>query len=379
METIHMLAVYGTRPEVVKLAPVIARFRESPRTDVTVLSTGQHADLAPMAERTFDLVPDRRLDAMRPGQNPAQLHALLLELLTGYLSTSSADMVVVVGDTTTTLAAAEAAHYHHLPVAHVEAGLRSYRRHAPFPEEMNRRLITSLAALHFAPTRHAARNLAAVGVEDSRVHVTGNTVLDALRQVAGDAPDDGVPEKFGVPPACRLLLATVHRRESWGEPMVGIGRALREILARFADSHLILPLHPNPVAGDALRRALADHSRAHLIDALTYDDFVPLLRSCHLVLTDSGGLQEEAPYFDKPVVVLRNETDRPEAVESGTAVLATTDPERIVAEASRLMSSDDLYQKMAQSPNPYGDGHAAERIVQGILNYFGLGDPPDPF
>ena len=375
---LHILAVYGTRPEVIKLAPVIACLRETDDFRVTVLATGQHRDLAPIAEQALGISPDDCLDVMRTGQSPAQLNARSIGLLTTYIGETSPDLVLVQGDTTTTLSAAQAAFYCEVSVGHVEAGIRSHERYTPFPEEMNRRLITSLATLHMAPTADAARNLAAAGVPAENTFVTGNTVLDALTRVANLSGVDDVRRRLRIPEGGRLILATVHRRESWGERMVGIGAALRDVVDTHVDDCLALPLHPNPVVRDTLRRALLDHPRVRLFDAMPYTDFVGLLRCCHLVLTDSGGLQEEAPFFRKPVVVLREETDRPEAVASGTAVLATTDRHRIVNETSRLLDSPETYRRMAQSRNPYGDGRAAPRVVQAILSYFGRGEPPEP-
>jgi len=376
---LHILTVYGTRPEVIKLAPVIRCLRETDDVRVTALATGQHRDLAPMAEQSLGISSDDCLDVMRTSQSLAQLHARSIDQLTTYIGEASPDMVLVQGDTTTSLAAAQAAFYCKVRVGHVEAGIRSHKLYAPFPEEMNRRIITSLATLHMAPTNDAAGNLAASGVPAENIFVTGNTVLDALARTADLSCADDVRRRLSIPEKSPFILVTVHRRESWGERMSGICAALRDIVDANADYCLVLPLHPNPVVRDTVRRALQDHPRVCLFDALPYTDFVGLLKGCHLVLTDSGGLQEEAPFFDKPVVVMRNETDRPEAVTSGTAVLATTDRDRIVDETSRILNSPETYMRMAQARNPYGDGRAAPRVVQAILSHFGRGKPPEPF
>ena len=377
--TLHILTVYGTRPEVIKLAPVISCLHDTDEIRVTVLATGQHRDLAPMAEQTFGISPDICLDVMHEGQSLAQLYARSVEQLTACFDDTSPDLVLVQGDTTTSLAAAQAAIFCKVKVGHIEAGIRSHKRSAPFPEEMNRRIITSLATLHMAPTDDAAQNLAAAGVPAANIFVTGNTVIDALSQTVKLIDVDDARRRLLIPGENPLILATVHRRESWGERMNGIAAALLDIINANVDYCLALPLHPNPVVRDALRKVLQDHPRVHLFDALPYTDFIGLLKSCHLVLTDSGGLQEEAPFLDKPVVVMRNETDRPEAIASGTAVLATTDRGRIVKETSEILNSPETYRRMAQARNPYGDGRAAPRIVQAVLSHFSRGEPPEPF
>jgi UDP-N-acetylglucosamine 2-epimerase (non-hydrolysing) len=376
---LHILSVYGTRPEVIKLAPVISCLRNTDDIQVTVLATGQHRDLAPMAEQSFGISPDISLDVMHEGQSLPQLYARAAGQLSDCFSDTSPDMVLVQGDTTTSLAAAQAAFFCKVKVGHIEAGIRSHNRYAPFPEEMNRRIITSLATLHMAPTDDAAQNLAAAGVPDEDIFVTGNTVIDALAQTANHKDVDDVRSRLHIPEESPLILATVHRRESWGERMTGIAAALLDILDFHVEYCLAIPLHPNPVVRDALREALQDHPRVYLFDALPYTDFVGLLKSCHIVLSDSGGVQEEAPFFNKPVVVMRNETDRPEAVANGTAVLATTDRGRIVEATSEILNSPETYRRMAEAPNPYGDGRASQRIAQAILSHFGRGEPPEPF
>lgn len=376
---LHILTVYGTRPEVIKLAPVISCMRETEGIRATVLATGQHRDLAPQAEQSFGLSPDACLDVMRPGQSLAQLYARTVEQLTEYICEVCPDMVFVQGDTTTSLAAAQAAFFCKVNVGHIEAGIRSHKRNAPFPEEMNRRIITSLATLHMAPTDDAARNLAAEGIPPENVFITGNTVIDTLAQtVKLDCLED-VRQRLGLPEERPLILATVHRRESWGERLGGIAAAFLDIVDAREDHCLALPLHPNPVVRDSLRAALQDHPRVHLFEALPYTDFIGLLKDCSIVLTDSGGLQEEASFLDRPVVVMRNETDRPEAVTSGGAVLATTDRHRIVNETLAILSSPETYSRMAQARNPYGDGRASQRIVQAVLSHYGRAEPPEPF
>jgi len=373
----HILAVYGTRPEVIKLAPVISCLRETDGVRVTALSTGQHRDLAPLAERSLDLSPDDSLDVMREGQPPERLLARATELLVDLMGDISADMVVVQGDTTTSLAAAQAAFYCRVETAHVEAGIRSHNIYAPFPEEMNRRLITTLATLHMAPTAEAADNLSAAGVEKDRIFITGNTVIDTLAKVAGRVSEEEVLIRFGIPVRNRLILATLHRRESWGERLEGISRALAELVDSREDCFLALPVHPNPAVRDTVRGILAGRPRVLLLDALPYEDFVGLLKSCYLVVSDSGGIQEEAPFLGRPVVVARDETDRPEAIRSGGAVLASTDPGRVKEATAKILDSRGLRERMAASRNPYGDGRAAERVVGAILSHFGRGVRPE--
>lgn len=377
---LRVLVTYGTRPEIIKLAPVIRELKASVGIDTQIIATGQHESLAKLAEETFGIEADESLKIMREGQSPLEVHCQAMTGLAGHLRDHRYSIVLVQGDTTSALAAAQVAHYFKIPVGHIEAGLRSHDRFAPFPEEMNRRLISALATLHFAPTKRAAKNLPPEAAVEGKVFVTGNTVIDALEAVAKRFPgDSGIRASLGIPESGRLLFSTVHRRESWGESLKEIARALLEILDLHPDVHLALALHPNPVVRAPLREALEQHDRAHLLEPLTYPEIVKLLRACYLVLSDSGGLQEEAPHLGKPVVVLRNETDRPEALAAGTAVLASTKKETIVKVTSRLLESTDEYHRMSGAANPYGDGRAADRIVKGILHHFGHGDPPDAF
>jgi len=262
-------------------------------------------------------------------------------------------------------------------VAHVEAGLRSHVRTIPFPEEMNRRIVTTLSDIHFAPTQHAASNIRDAAGDS--VFVTGNTVLDALARVVANGLPGDVLLRNGIPDDGRLLLATIHRRESWGEPLVEMGSALLDLIDRFDDTRVVIPLHPNPIVRGALEPILSGHPRAHLLDPLGYADFLALLNASHVVLTDSGGVVEEAPWFGKPVVVLRDHTDRPEGIEVGSAVLGGTRRAGIVSSASPILDSSSVYDQMAKCRNPFGDGRASDRIVDGLLHCFVMGDAPEPF
>ena len=343
-----LFVVVGTRPEAIKLAPVIRALRTAGAT-VTVCATGQHRTLAGEALAWFGLVPDLGL-----GPHPADLDGLSASLLTAVgaaIDAEQPERVIVQGDTASALAGALAAHHRRLPVAHVEAGLRSGDLAAPWPEEGNRRLIAALADLHFAPTEVAAAALRAENIAAAAIHMTGNSGIDALRLIPpGPPPLD--------PGGRRLILVTCHRRESFGRGIAGIAAALRA-LARRPDVTIALPLHPNPV----VRAGLGALDGVRLLDPLTYPDFVRLLAAAHLVLTDSGGVQEEAPALGVPVLVLRDTTERPEGVAAGTARLVGTKARRILAEACRLLDDPAAHAAMARAHCPYGDGHAARRIA----------------
>lgn len=365
--------ILGTRPEAIKLAPVIRVFqrchRQSPLgpspIDTQVILTGQHREMVAQVMQLFDLTADQNLEIMQAGQSLTDITCLSLRGLET-LFQQPPDLVIVQGDTTTALAAAMAAFYQKIPVGHVEAGLRTDDLYNPYPEEANRRLISQVTNLHFAPTKLAAENLQRSGVV-GQIHLTGNTVIDALLSVAKRQPECNIKgldwEKY------RVLLATVHRRENWGEPLQDIAQGFLQILAKFADTALLLPLHRNPTVREPLQALLGNHPRVFLTEPLDYAQLVGAIWRSHLLLTDSGGLQEEAPSLGKPVLVLRETTERPEAVEAGTAKLVGTNPTQIVAAATDLLSNPDAYHAMATAINPFGDGHAAERIFQIVENY----------
>jgi len=358
--------VLGTRPEAIKLAPVIRCFLAASDLHTRVVLTGQHREMVTQVMDLFGLTADHDLALMAPNQTLTHVTCAALEGLQAEFAQHPPALVLVQGDTTTAFASALAAFYAQVPVGHVEAGLRTDNLLDPFPEEANRRLISQLAQLHFAPTDRSAANLRASGVVGA-IHTTGNTVIDALLQMAETAPDLQIPGLDWN--QRRVLLATVHRRENWGERLLEIGHGFLALLERFPDTALLLPLHRNPTVREPLQALLGHHPRAFLTEPLDYDRLVAAMRGCSLLLTDSGGLQEEAPALGKPVLVLRRTTERPEAVEAGTARLIGTDRGAILAEASRLLEDPQAYEAMARAHNPFGDGQASGRILEVVRRY----------
>jgi UDP-N-acetylglucosamine 2-epimerase (non-hydrolysing) len=361
--------VLGTRPEAIKLAPVILAFQQAPQFRTRVVLTGQHREMVSQVMELFGLAADHDLALMAPKQTLTHITCAALQGLKEEFTAHRPDLVLVQGDTTTAFASALAAFYEQIPVGHVEAGLRTDNLLDPFPEEANRRLISQLAQLHFAPTERSAANCRASGVV-GEVLVTGNTVIDALLQMAEQAPRLDLPGLDWQ--GQRVLLATVHRRENWGERLGEIGAGFLQVLERFPDTALLLPLHRNPTVREPLQALLGNHPRAFLTEPLDYDQLVAAMRGCTLVLTDSGGLQEEAPALGKPVLVLRRTTERPEAVDAGTARLIGTAAADIVAEASSLLSDSQAYEAMARAVNPFGDGQASGRIVAAARSFLGV-------
>lgn len=358
--------ILGTRPEAIKLAPVIQVFQNSPDFELQVILTGQHREMVEQVMKLFKLKADWNLEIMQRQQSLSEITCRSLQGLEALFQEQTLDFVIVQGDTTTAFAATLAAFYQKIPVGHVEAGLRTDNLFNPFPEEANRRLISQLTQLHFAPTNLAVENLQSSGVL-GEIHLTGNTVIDALLNVAATKPVCHIPgldwHQY------RTILATVHRRENWGEPLQDIAESFLQILEQFPDTALLLPLHKNPIVREPLQKLLGNHPRIFLTEPLDYAELVGAIERSHLILTDSGGLQEEAPSLGKPVLVLRDTTERPEAVTAGTAKLVGTQTENIVAAASELLSNPAAYTKMATAINPFGDGHAAERILQLVKNY----------
>lgn len=379
--TLRIMTVYGTRPEAIKLAPVVAALREHPGFDPIVAVTGQHRQMLDQVNSRFDITPDYDLDILTPGQGLSGITVRSILGLEDVLTTARPDMVVVQGDTTTCFAGALASFYQKIPVAHLEAGLRTSDRYNPYPEEMNRRLTTQLADLHLAPTTTARANLIHDGVDPARITVTGNTVIDALMRVLqlDVAVRDPGLARIMAEPHRRMILVTSHRRESWGEPIRQSGLAVARIAAAFPDVMVLLPAHLNPVVRQALLPPLQGLENVIVTEPLDYGDFATAIQRSHLVLTDSGGVQEEAPSLGKPVLVLRTTTERPEAVAAGSAMLVGTDAERIVTEVTRLLVEADHYARMATARNPYGDGCAAQRSVAAIAHFFGAGPAPDEF
>ena len=366
------LIVFGTRPEAIKMAPVVKRMREHFCGEVGVCVTAQHRQMLDQVLNLFEILPEYDLNLMRPGQDLTEITANMLMALSSVLEDFSPDVVIVHGDTTTTFVASLAAYYKKIPVAHVEAGLRTGNRYSPWPEEMNRKLTGAMASFHFAPTRTSRDNLLRESVEANSIFITGNTVIDALLDVVKKIDGDrdlkaGLEQGFDfLNPKKRTILVTGHRRESFGKGLEDICNALTS-LAKRGDVELVYPVHLNPNVQEPVRRLLGDISNIHLIEPLDYLPFVYLMNRAYLIITDSGGIQEEAPSLGKPVLVIRNTTERPEAVEAGTVKLVGSDVKKICLETNELLDNESAYQRMAIAHNPYGDGFAAKRIVD-ILN-----------
>jgi UDP-N-acetylglucosamine 2-epimerase len=360
--------VVGTRPDAIKSAPVVLEFRKfADQIDTVLVSTGQHRELLDQALGSFGLSPDLSLDVMTHGQTLAELTAKIIAGLDGALARTDPSIVLAQGDTTTTFLAGLAAFYRRVPFAHIEAGLRTPEIDDPFPEEFNRRAVGLVARLHFPPTRWAAENLLREGVAPESVFVTGNTGIDAVKKVAEASQSQWYAEHAGP-----LALVTTHRRENWGEPQLRIARAVRSLAERFPTLLVVVPMHRNPSVRETLKSVLEGVEQIDLIEPPDYPEFVKLLERCTIVLTDSGGIQEEAPAFGKPALVLRETTERPEGVEAGTAKLVGTDEQQIVSEASLLLSDPAVYAAMSHAVSPYGDGHASARIRYKVFEFLGL-------
>jgi UDP-N-acetylglucosamine 2-epimerase (non-hydrolysing) len=366
---LRVMCVLGTRPEAIKMAPVIQELaRHSGAVVNRVCATGQHRQMFDEVLSLFGIVPDYDLDVMQQAQLPIQIAATVLAKLEHVLTAEQPDWVLVQGDTTTAMAAALAAFYNKVRVGHVEAGLRSYDKTEPFPEEINRRIAGTVADLHFAPTKRACENLLRENVPAENILLTGNPIVDALFAIAELPYNFDSGQLTGIPRDKRILLVTAHRRENFGQPLEMICRALRRIAGSYHSSaHIVYPVHLNPNVWGPVHRMLAGTPGITLLPPLSYPSLVKLLKQSYLVLTDSGGLQEEAPYLGKPVLVLRNITERPEAVEAGTSRLVGLVAENIVDETARLLDNEQAYQQMAEAVHCYGDGKAAQRIVSGLL------------
>jgi UDP-N-acetylglucosamine 2-epimerase (non-hydrolysing) len=372
---LRVLSIFGTRPEAVKMAPVVYALKAAPGVESRVCVTAQHREMLDQVLNLFDIRPDIDLNLMRPDQSLAEITAAIFTHLDPVLEKEKPDWILVQGDTTTVMAAALAAYYRRIRVGHVEAGLRTNDKWQPFPEEINRRVAGVVADLHFAPTERSRQNLLREGVPDERIAVTGNPVIDALQRVARQPEPAEVVElleRHGLAPlgSKRLILVTAHRRENFGQPLENICLALRDIAETYPeDVHLIYPVHLNPNVQAPVHRLLDGVSNISLLQPLDYLPMVHLMKHADLVLTDSGGLQEEAPGLSVPVLVLRATTERPEGVEAGVVKLVGTQREDIVREARRLLDDPAAHAAMAHAANPFGDGHAGERIVRALLDY----------
>jgi len=369
-----ILVVFGTRPEAIKMAPVVTALKQSDKLQIQVCVTAQHRQMLDQVLELFSISPEFDLNVMQPGQDLTDITSNILLGLRKVLSENHYDMLLVHGDTTTTLAASLAAFYQKIPIGHVEAGLRTGNIYAPWPEEMNRCLTGRLATLHFAPTPKSQAALLAEGIQSERIFVTGNTVIDALQQtVAKIANTDSLQQKFAqrfnfLDPKKRIITVTGHRRENFGDGFERICHALAHLAER-PDIQIVYPVHLNPSVQEPVKRILANKNNVHLIDPLDYLPFVYLLNQSYLVITDSGGIQEEAPSLGKPVLVMRETTERPEAVEGGTVKLVGTDTQKIIQQAEFLLDNSDAYKTMSQAHNPYGDGAAGQRIKEILENY----------
>lgn len=368
---ITVLPVFGTRPEAIKLAPVISELRRRGDVETRVIITAQHREMIDQALRIFRIAPDVDLDIMTPGQSLDDIVRWSMAGIAPVFKAINPDLVLVQGDTTSAMAIALAAAQREIPVGHVEAGLRTHDKSQPFPEELNRQLIGRIASMHFAPTESAKNNLTSEGIPSADIFVTGNTIVDAIMKIAGENHTPENPQLAGLDlEDKKVVLVTTHRRESFGAPLENVCKAVKQIAVENPDIVVVLPVHPNPNVCGTIKPFLSDIPNVNLIEPLSYADLVWLLSRCYMAITDSGGLQEEAPTFKVPVLVLRDKTERPEGIEAGVAKLVGTDFLRIVGSATDLLTNEEIYKRMSARKNPYGDGHASERIAEAIINRF---------
>ena len=371
MKKIKVMVVFGTRPEAIKMAPLVLELQKQSETFETItVVTAQHRQMLDQVLETFRIQPDYDLDIMGKNQSLLDITAKILEKFDPVVKEVQPDMILVHGDTTTTFAASLVAFYNQVRIGHVEAGLRTFDKYSPFPEEMNRQMTDNLADLYFAPTSESKANLLMEHHPESSIFITGNTAIDALRLTVQEDYHHQVLDQLD--PQKKLVLVTMHRRENQGQPMRAVFAALREMVDAHPELEVVYPVHLSPAVQEAAKDILGDHDRIHLIAPLDVFDFHNLASRSYFIMSDSGGVQEEAPSLGKPVLVLRDTTERPEGVKVGTLKLVGTDPERVKEEMTALLTDHDLYQKMASARNPYGDGKASERIVQAIQHYYGL-------
>ncbi|WP_242269962.1 non-hydrolyzing UDP-N-acetylglucosamine 2-epimerase [Bacillus cereus group sp. BfR-BA-01408] len=367
-ERLKVMTIFGTRPEAIKMAPLVLELQKHPeKIESIVTVTAQHRQMLDQVLSIFGITPDFDLNIMKDRQTLIDITTRGLEGLDKVMKEAKPDIVLVHGDTTTTFIASLAAFYNQIPVGHVEAGLRTWDKYSPYPEEMNRQLTGVMADLHFSPTAKSATNLQKENKDESRIFITGNTAIDALKTTVKETYSHPVLEKLGND---RLVLMTAHRRENLGEPMRNMFRAIKRLVDKHEDVQVVYPVHMNPIVRETANDILGDHGRIHLIEPLDVIDFHNVAARSYLMLTDSGGVQEEAPSLGVPVLVLRDTTERPEGIEAGTLKLAGTDEETIFSLADELLSDKEAHDKMSKASNPYGDGRASERIVEAILKHF---------
>ena len=379
MDKLRIMSVFGTRPEAIKMCPLVKELAYRPEIESLCCVTAQHRQMLDSVLEVFDLKPDWDLDIMTPRQTLSTITSKCLLGMDEAIDALKPDMILVHGDTSTTFAGALSAFYHQVPVGHVEAGLRTYDKYSPFPEEMNRKLVSAIADLYFCPTENNRENLVKEGIANG-LFITGNTVIDALKTTVRKDYTFTTEELNHLPyEEKKIILVTCHRRENYGEPMKHIMLALRQIAEQHEDVEMVYPVHLSPVVREAVDKYLRGAPRVHLIDPLPADEMHNLMARCYMVMTDSGGLQEEAPALGKPVLVLRRETERPEAVAAGTVKLAGVVQDDIVTMAERLICDKDAYARMAHAVNPYGDGNACRRIADAILWHFGRGEKPEDY
>lgn len=368
------MAIFGTRPEAIKMAPVVRELLKHPEIETKVCLTAQHREMLDQVVDLFQLPVDYDLDIMKQGQSLYDITDRVLLGLKEVLEKEKPDLVLVHGDTTTTFSATLAAFYQQIDVGHVEAGLRTGNMYSPFPEEANRRLTSVLTTLHFAPTETARQNLLKENQKDDRIFTVGNSVIDALLATVKKDYVFEDKELQDIEEHKRIILVTTHRRENLGEPMRNVYRALRRLVETIPDTEVVFPVHRNPLVRQAVKEVLDGVPGIHLVDPMEYEPFTNLMARSAIILTDSGGIQEEAPSLGKPVLVLRDTTERPEAVASGTVKLAGTNEDKVYNTAYKLLTDEVAYREMAESINPYGDGHTSERIAQAILYFYGISE-----
>lgn len=374
---IKVMTVFGTRPEAIKMAPLVKELEKCEKIESVVAVTAQHRQMLDQVLEIFDIKPDYDLNIMQPGQSLAEITSRSLIGLEKVIKEAKPDIVLVHGDTSTTFAGALASFYCQTKIGHVEAGLRTYDKYSPWPEEMNRCLTGVMTDLHFSPTIKNKNNLLKENIDENKIFITGNTVIDALKTtVKSDFVfEDETLNKLDYTNK-KIILMTAHRRENLGEPLKNICEAVREVVLSNEDVEVVYPMHMNPLVRETAKNILGDLERVHLIEPLDVEQMHNAMSKCYMVMTDSGGLQEEAPSLGKPVIVLRTETERPEAVEAGTVVMGGVDKDNIINLANNLLTNSEIYKKMAQTANPYGDGKATKRIVDAILYAFGEGEKP---
>ncbi|MBZ2406535.1 MAG: UDP-N-acetylglucosamine 2-epimerase (non-hydrolyzing) [Liquorilactobacillus hordei] len=370
MKKLRVMTVFGTRPEAIKMAPVILELKKQEKQfDAITVVTAQHREMLDQVMSIFNIVPDYDLDIMKKNQTLGDITANVLKLLDGVLEKEKPDIVLVHGDTTTTFAAGIATFYRQIPLGHVEAGLRTWDKYSPYPEEMNRQMTDVLSDLYFAPTNQSKNNLLMENHKDKQIFITGNTAIDALKETVTNNYQhqvlDDIDEKN------KLILLTMHRRENLGKPMEQVFKAVHKIIEQNQDVEIVYPMHLNPKVREIAKRILGNTARIHLIEPLNVVDFHNLCAKSYYIMTDSGGVQEEAPALQKPVLVLRDTTERPEGVEAGTLRLVGTSQAEVEKNMDLLLNNEKIYQEMAKAKNPYGDGHASERILKAISYYFG--------